>query len=736
MPFGLKGAPATFQRLMNQVLLGLQGLQCFVYLDDVVIYGKDSKDHFFKLHNILDRLREANLKLHPQKCFFLRKEIIYLGHLCGKDGCQPDPEKVKVMDKIKVPTRLKEIQSFLGVLNYYRRFIPDFARVAIPLVNLTKKGVKYLWTEECQSSFEQLKTILKEQIVLKYPDFSQSFEIHTDASKWALGGVLSQNDQPVSFASKTLTSAETRYSTIEKELYAIVWAVEHFRPYVYGTKFVVFTDHKPLLGIHKHRNPSSRLLRLFLKLSDFDVTLEYKPGRCNLVADALSRLPLNINAITRAQRAAELTKRIVNKPNTNPPDGVSPIKRVTRSQSLATVAEVEEEEENIGPESVVLETGDREAILKFFKQNKNVTEVTCPRERENILKQFHEKKLGGHQGVNRTRGKIRRYFTWPGLNENVDAFVKNCEICQKSKTNTYTRMRMHEVEVSKYPFYKIFLDIVGPLDVSDKGNKYILTVMDDLSRYFNAYPLPNQEAATLCYAFVTFILAHHKTPRVVLTDRGTNFMSDEFSKVCKLFGIKKVSTSPYHPQSNGALERAHRSLGHYLRAFVKENPRGWDDLLTYTAYVHNNSVNRSTKLAPNDILYGYISNMPVKIKLKPEAQYNFDSQYSNIYHSLQKVWAWAKENQEKAKELSKEYYDRQVKEQFFKKGDKVFVRNEARKGKFAFLWNGPFEVVKPSGNVNTVVRIKRRNAIIHNNRLKICYPLKHEPPPVTKQLTT
>lgn len=282
-------------------------------------------------------------------------------------------------------------------------------------------------------------------------------------------------------------------------------------------------------------------------------------------------------------------------------------------------------------------------------------------------------------------------------------------------------MRMHKVEVSKYPFHKIFLDIVGPLDVSDNGNKYMLTVMDDLSRYFNAYPLPNQEAATICYAFVTYILAHHKTPKIVLTDRGTNFLSDEFGKVCKMFGIKKVQTSSYHPQSNGALERAHRTLGQYLRAFANDHPRTWDTLLTYAAYVHNNTVNRSTKLAPNDVLYGYISGMPFKRKTNSEVQYDFDSQHSNIYHSLQKVWAWAKENQEKSKEIYKDYYDKDTREVFFQKGDKVFVRNEARKGKFAFLWNGPFEVVRPAGNVNTVVRIKRKNQTIHNNRLKRCY---------------
>lgn len=244
--------------------------------------------------------------------------------------------------------------------------------------------------------------------------------------------------------------------------------------------------------------------------------------------------------------------------------------------------------------------------------------------------------------------------------------------------------------------------------------------MDDLSRYFNAYAMPNQDATTLCQTFLT-VLSHHKTPKILVTDNGPCFISREFSKLYKQFGIRKIHASAYHPQSNGALERAHRGLGHYLRIFAHNHPTKWDELLTHCAYVHNNSINRSTKLAPNDILFGYISEPPLKFRKNTIPQYNFDSESENIYHSLRKVWAWARENQEHSKVISKSNYDRSVKEVFFKPGQKVFVKNEARKGKFSFLWNGPYEVVNITGPVTTAVKIKGSIVKIHNNRLKLCH---------------
>lgn len=736
MPFGLKGAPATFQRLMNQVLLGLQGLQCFVYLDDVVTYGSSLSDHAYKLRNVLNRLREANLRLQPAKCFFLQTEIIYLGHLCGVNGCQPDPNKVEIIDRIKPPASIKELQSFLGVINYYRRFIPNFSKVALPLTNLTKKGVKYFWSTNCVEAFEELKALLKNKVVLKYPDFTKPFHIFTDASNYALGAVLCQGEYPVAFASKTLIPAETRYPTIEKELYGIVWAVEHFRCYVYGTKFVVYTDHKPLLGIHKMRNPSSRLLRLFLKLSEYEITIEFKPGRFNQVADALSRLPLeSVNVLTRAmkssrpdmpldiprdkpaEKASTSTKNIANR-TTETADLSTAGLDVTKDKNLTTIIEVDDAEPVILDDHEITDS----SIRNFYKSKTNIQTISCPSRQKKIIQQFHDSSMGGHQGIDKTVERIQRYYNWTNLKRSVEDYIKSCEICQKCKPSRKTNMQMQLVDVAKYPFFRIFLDVVGPLDVTLTGYKYILTIMDDLSRYFNAYPMRNQDSATLCKIFVNNILSHHKTPKVVVTDNGSNFTSKEFTKLCKLFGIKKMHATAYHPQSNGALERAHRSLGQYLRSFCQDSPQHWDELLPYACYVHNNSVNRSTKLAPNDIIFGYISDFPIKIPNKISPQYNFECQFSNVYHSLHKVWAWARKNQEKAKEISKSYYDRNVKEVFFSPGDKVFVRNEARKGKFSFLWNGPYEVVKQSGPVTTLIKVKQKSVKIHNNRLKICYP--------------
>lgn len=504
-----------------------------------------------------------------------------------------------------------------------------------------------------------------------------------------------------------------------------MWAVEHYRCYVYGTKFVVFTDHKPLLGIHKIRNPTSRLLRLYLKLSEYEITIEFRPGKFNQVADALSRMPLiSINVITRSQKN-RIEKDIVHKNNTQLTNTItseiseqneSVLHNNTKTTPKRLTTVIEEEFENIECNEIF----DGESIKSFYK-NRNSETLQSEAERYKILREFHDSYIGGHQGIDKTIERIKRYYNWPNMREDVENYIKNCEICQKSKPSRRTYMEMQLVDVAKYPFFRLFLDVVGPLDVSLTGYKYILSIMDDLSRYFNVYPMENQDAATLCRVFFQNILSHHKTPKIIVTDNGSNFISKEFSKLCKFFGIRKIHASAYHPQSNGALERAHRSLGQYLRIFAHENPQNWDSLLPYVSYVHNNSVNRSTKLAPNDIVFGYISDFPAKVKTKPQPQYNFDCEFSNIYHSLHSVWEWARQNQQQAKEISKSYYDRNMRSAFFVPGDKVFVRNESRKGKFSFLWNGPYEVINQSGPVTTLVKIKQKQVKIHNNRLKICY---------------
>ncbi|KAL0867440.1 hypothetical protein ABMA27_008227 [Loxostege sticticalis] len=297
MPFGLKNAPSTFQRLMNTALSGLQGIQCFVYLDDIVIYSFDLPTHMSKLSNVFDRLRHCNLKLQPDKCEFLRKEVSYLGHVITDDGVKPNPEKTKAVQNFPQPKCPKDIKSLMGLVSYYRRFIPNLSKIAKPLTNLLKKDVPFNWQNEQQLAFESLKKCLISAPILAYPDFTKPFILTCDASNFAISAILSQgpigNDRPIAYASRTLNKAESNYSITEKECLAIIFGTKTFRPYLYGRRFKIVTDHRPLKWLFNCKDPRSKLVRWRLKLEEFDYEVEYKKGKINSNADALSRFPVN-----------------------------------------------------------------------------------------------------------------------------------------------------------------------------------------------------------------------------------------------------------------------------------------------------------------------------------------------------------------------------------------------------------------------------------------------------------
>jgi RNase H-like domain found in reverse transcriptase/Reverse transcriptase (RNA-dependent DNA polymerase)/Integrase zinc binding domain/Integrase core domain len=297
MSFGLKNAPSTFQRVMDNILLGIQNERCLVYMDDIIVYSPTIQEHIARLTDVFKRLRKANLKIQPDKCEFLRKEVAYLGHLVTKDGVKPNPDKIKCIENFPEPKNQKQIKSFLGLSGYYRRFIPNFAKISKPLTKLLQKDVQFNFDSECRKSFNELKQAIITSPILIYPNFDEPFILTTDASAYAIGAVLSQGqinkDLPIAFASRTLCPAETKYSTIERELLAIVWAVKHFRPYLYGRKFKLVTDHRPLTWLFSIKDPGSRLARWRLKLEEYDYEIIYKPGRINKNADALSRIKIN-----------------------------------------------------------------------------------------------------------------------------------------------------------------------------------------------------------------------------------------------------------------------------------------------------------------------------------------------------------------------------------------------------------------------------------------------------------
>ncbi|KAM0724679.1 Retrovirus-related Pol polyprotein from transposon 17.6 [Formica fusca] len=301
MPFGPKNAPATFQCLMDLVLTGLQGKELFVYMDDIVIYATSVEEQERKYSALIERLREANLKLQPDKCEFLKTEVTYLGHVISKDGVKPDPKKLEAVQRFPRPKTSKNIKQFLGLAGYYRRFIPNFSKFTKPLTNLLKNDNRFEWTSVQEESFEISKQKLCEEPVLQYPDFSKSFILTTDASGIAVGGILSQGeinkDLPIAYSSRTLTDNELKYDTYEKEALAIVYCVKHFRPYLYGRKFTLVTDHKPLMWFKNAQDANMRILRWRLKLAEYDYEVVYKAGKTNVNADALSRNPVNIEEI-------------------------------------------------------------------------------------------------------------------------------------------------------------------------------------------------------------------------------------------------------------------------------------------------------------------------------------------------------------------------------------------------------------------------------------------------------
>ena len=665
MPFGLKNAPATFQRLMNTILTGVQGLKCLVYLDDIVVYGPSLKEHNKHLIEIMRRLRKNNLKLQPDKCEFLRKEVIYLGHIITENGITPDPTKLEAVKNFPQPKTVKNIQAFIGLAGYYRKFIKDFSKIAKPLTKLTKKGEKFIWTVEQQNAFETLKEKLITAPVLSYPDFEKKFLVTTDASDYAIGAVLSQgpvgSDQPIAYASRILNKAERNYNTTEKELLAIVWAVKYFRPYIYGTTFKIITDHRPLVWLFNVTDPGSRLIRWRLKLEEYDYEIVHRAGKGNVNADALSRYPITdsarVNAITQEEEREEATK------------------------------EYTEEE------------------------------------KRQILFEYHDAPIGGHQGAARTLNRIRLTHNWRGITRDVEEYISKCEFCQKNKLSRKTKMPLIITDTPERPFEKCALDMVGPLPVTINGNKYILTFQDHLTKFSKAIPVENQEASTVAKAFVTKIVVEYGIPERILTDQGTNFTSEMFKNTCKLLKIEKIQTTAYHPESNGALERSHRTLAEYLRHYINEEQTDWDEWLPYAMFAYNTTPHTATGFTPFELVYGHRAILPTALTKPPKPTYSYEDYAQELKERLRATSQIARENAIQAKNQAKIQYDKNVKKESFRVGDKVLLYDETvRRGRSKKLdsqWTGPHIVLEKHSDVNYTITRGRKTHRVHANRLKL-----------------
>jgi hypoxanthine-guanine phosphoribosyltransferase len=645
MPFGLKAAPATFQRMMNSILSESMGERSLVYMDDVLVTGRTLEEHNENLKEVFEQFRKYSIKLEPDKCEFLKRELTYLGHVITAEGVQPDPKKVEAVVRFPAPENERDVKAFLGLVGYYRKFIEQFSALAKPLTDLLRKEKLWQWTEMEQESFENLKEKLTKFPVLQYPDFMQPFLLTTDASGYALGAVLSQGtvgkDKPIAYASRALNEAETRYSTVEKECLAIVWACKHFRPYLLGRRFQIWTDHKGLTWIFNVKDPSSRLLRWRLLLEEYDFEIKYKPGKQNTNADSLSRYP--IGALEQTEISEERKQR--------------------------------------------------------------------------IMKEMHSDAIGGHQGISRTLERIKLYLTWPGMQDDVIQFINKCEICQKVKHNKQIKLKLRVTDTQPEPWKKIYLDIVGPLPVSEEGHKFILTCQDNLSKYLIAVPLHDQTAEEVSEKLLEHVLLIYGIPQAIVTDQGSNFMSDVFKRLCQLFQIEKLHTSVYHPESNGALERTHKTLVAYLRSYVDKQQMLWNQWLPFACFCFNTTPHSITKYSPYEMLFGRKCNLPGELGERGPL-YNYDDIVQVIKHRMRESHHIARQNLQKFKERQRE----RVPEKNVSKiqvNDLVLVQKKPRHNKLDALWEGPYEVKELRLPNLVLQRIgKRKTCILHMNLVK------------------
>ncbi|KDR23651.1 Retrovirus-related Pol polyprotein from transposon 17.6, partial [Zootermopsis nevadensis] len=497
--------------------------------------GETLEEHHVKLREVFEKLRECNIKIEPDKCEFLKVELNYLGHIVTANGVKPDPKKINAVSDFPTPKTQKDIKSFLGLAGYYRKFIDKFSAIARPLTDLLKKDHDWQWSEAEQASFDLLKYKLTHTPLLQYPNFAKPFILTTDASGYAIGAILSQGklgqDKPIAYASRTLNSAEVNYSTVEKELLAIVWACKHFRPYVLGRKFQIVTDHRGLVWIFNVKDPSSRLIRWKLQLEEYDYEIQYRAGKRNCNADSLSRYPVEC-LITHSEEITEERK-------------------------------------------------------------------------QKIINEMHCCPVGGHQGIQKTIERIKLYISWPGLEHDVTELIRECKICQVNKdTRPKVKQPLEITDTQTKPWDKIYLDIVGPLPQTEKGNKYLLTCQDNLSKYVIAIPLHTQTIEEIVTAFMNHIILIYGIPSSIVTDQGSNFMSDMFKRLCKLMRIEKINTTAYHPESNGALERTHKSLVTFLRCFCDPKTSDWDYWIFFACFTYNTSPHSVTKYTPYEMLFG------------------------------------------------------------------------------------------------------------------------------------
>ena len=489
MPFGLCNAPDVFQRLMNKVLAPYIGRSTMVYLDDIVIYSHTEEEHDQHLREVFEALRAYGLKVKPSKCQFRIPELKLLGHIVTPAGIRTDPDKVSAIRDMAPPHDVKGVRSFLGMTGYYRQYIPDYARVAQPLVQLTKKHSHFTWTADQQHAWESLRDLLVSTQVMAYPQVGRPYKLYTDACDYAVGAILVQEDEhgverPIQYISKQLSGAQLKWATIEKEAFAVVHALTKLRPYLYDASFTIHTDHKPLKALFVSEIKNTKIQCWAVLITEYGAPIEYRKGPNNIRADMLSRIRPREDIDTNTATICALHE------DNEVPWGFDQLDKQAVQQEQSHMAEYGQgrEEEN----GYLLVDGLLYTMVTPGGKGEYPRLVLPPSMRKKVILRAH--KEVGHQGVRKTLDRLQEAYKWPTQRKDVYSTINQCARCVVNRPGR-ERPPPTAMPLAHYPCQIVAMDLCGPFPASRLGNKYLLTVIDHATGWTEATPLPNKTAA-------------------------------------------------------------------------------------------------------------------------------------------------------------------------------------------------------------------------------------------------
>jgi len=699
-PFGLKNSPSAFQRMMNEVLGDLLDTCCVCYIDDLVVYSDDEEQHLKHLRLLSDRLMQFGIQINLKKSRFGVSDFTYCGYRVMNGKTSVDPSKLSMITEWPTPTNVTDVRRFLGFANYYRRFIKNYAGMAAPLTDLTRAESKWCWTLLEQRAFNELKRALLSEPVLVAPDENKIFDIKVDAGPFAIGGVLEQDGHPIAYEYHRLSSAEEKYSQYEKEFLAALVCLRKWKHYIEGRQFRLHTDNSGLVQLLKtQKDPHHRIARWLDEFSLWSPDIIHVEGKVN-VADAPSRLNIpylksdvpisDLDAERGLEVSAVWTSDVlhieVDDENDWPllcahyllskrhPEGLP--------EDLKRKIEKETEKFTIIDDK-----------LMRILPNKNKVHYLPKDSRIETMERFHQGL--GHLKFGSVKELITRRYWWPSMENDMIEFIRNCPQCQLAASSNvvHSRPPVQPVPPVAIPFERWALDFVGPLERTAKGNRYILTAIDYATRWVVCAAVPEADHVTV-KRFLYDLMVDYGSPSEVLTDRGKAFLAKGVQEFMSANKILKLNTAPYHPQTNGMVERMHAMLKSSLTALTNGQPLLWDLFLKQALFAIRVRRHAVTKYSPFYLMYGTQPRLPGDMRnpeLPPVAASDEEILARNVQTMIELGYARGSayhESQLQAERMRSGNTEDQ-RDYFFQVGDLV-KRKNGNPRKFEFNWTGPY----------------------------------------------